>query len=106
MIATGQRHSADDDYTNYQPTKTMKNIVCRSILSAAALLALASFSQAGPNLVLPKGYDTVVKSKEQCEKLPAGSKIALSCPDCKTLIEKKAEDKKGWASWFKGEEKH
>ncbi len=84
----------------------MKNFICKPILAAAVLLGFASISQAAPNLVLPKGYDTVVKSAEQCEKLPAGSKMALSCPDCKTLIEKEADDKKGWAAWFKGEEKH
>ena len=84
----------------------MKNIICKPILVAVALLGFVSIGQTAPNLVLPKNYDTVVTSPEQCEKLPAGSKIALSCTSCKTLIEKNADDKKGWAAWFKGEEKH
>lgn len=106
MIDTSQRHSAADVYANHKPTYIMKHIICKNILAAAALLGLVSISQAAPNLVLPKNYDKVVKSSEECEKLPAGSRVALSCTSCKTLIEKKAEDKKGWAAWFKGEAKH
>ena len=84
----------------------MKTIICKPILVAAALLAIASIGQAGPNLVLPKNYDTVVTSKAQAEKLPMGCHVAISCPDCKTLVEKKVDDKKSFLSWFKSDEKH
>lgn len=91
--------------SHYLQTQTMKTI-CKSILIAIALLGFTSVTQAAPNIVFPKSYDTVVKSEADAAKLPQGSKIALSCTSCKTLIEKKCDDKKSWRDWFKPQSNH
>ncbi len=78
------------------------------LLSAVTIMGLISIGQAGPNLVLPKGYDHVIKSQGEAKKLPAKANIALSCKDCKTVIAKCCVDDKpkGFLSWFKAEETH
>lgn len=84
------------------------NTICKPILLAVAVLGLTSISQAAPNIVLPKGYDHVIKSKEEAQKLPAKANIALSCKDCKTVIASCCVDDKPkkFLSWFKAEETH
>lgn len=46
-----------------------------------------------------------IKTKKEAETCcAAGGKVALACPDCKTLNEK--TDKKGFAGWFKADSTH
>ena len=77
-------------------------------LAFAALVSFTAVAQAGPDRSnWPVGYPTVVKSKAEVMKccLP-GEKVALACKDCKTVDEKKGEDKKDILAWFKPDSTH
>jgi hypothetical protein len=77
-------------------------------LAIAALLSFTAAAQAGPDRSnMPAGYQTVVKTKADVMKccLP-GEKVALACKDCKTINEKKGDDKKDILAWFKPDSTH
>jgi hypothetical protein len=78
-------------------------------LTVTAFASLTLAAQAGPDPAnrWPKGYPTMVKSKEQAMAccLPR-EKVALACKDCKTVDAKGGEDKAGIAAWFKPDSMH
>lgn len=79
----------------------------KSLLLVVALLAACiTAGQAGPSKNWPWENNTHIKSKDQAEKLVVGTKVALACPDCKTVTEQKVDDKKSFLSWFKADSKH
>jgi hypothetical protein len=82
--------------------------ISKSILVAAVLLGLTTFSQAGPAKSFPLDYNYPVKTKAEAEKLPAKANIALVCKDCKTVVASCCVDDgpKGFSSWYKEDQTH
>jgi hypothetical protein len=74
--------------------KTIRRIVIAAF-SAAFLVAA---SQAAPSNWPPGPYKKITKKEQADDCCEAGGKVALACPDCKTLNEQK--DKKGAGSFF------
>lgn len=72
------------------------------LLAAFAAMVITARADA-PNW--PRTPWEPIKTVKQAEDCCAGGgKVALACPDCKTLNEQ--SDKKGFASWFKADSKH
>ena len=78
----------------------MKTIqILLAVLAAMVITARAD----SPNW--PRKPWEPIKTVKQAEDCCAGGgKVALACPDCKTLNEQ--TDKKGFAAWFKADSKH
>jgi hypothetical protein len=74
--------------------------------SFAVATNLSALAGPGPG-DWPRNFPTVIKSKQQAlECCVPKEKVALACKDCKTVQEKKGEDKKGVMSWFAPDQKH
>jgi hypothetical protein len=69
----------------------------------ASILAVASTSLAtGINQAV--GHP--VKSREEAERLPVGSRVTLACATCKTVWTTEVDKKNGFLAWFEPETKH
>ena len=69
----------------------------------ASILAVASTGlAAGTN----KAVGHPVKSREEAERLPVGSKVTLACATCKTVWNTEVGKKKGFLAWFEPKTKH
>ena len=72
-------------------------------IAMASILAAASTGlAAGTNKAV--GYP--VKSREEAEQLPVGSKVTLACAKCKTVWNTEVDKKKGFLAWFEPKTKH
>jgi flavoprotein len=82
--------------------------ISKSLLITAVLLGFTSLSEAGAGKNWPVDFNLPVKSKEEAVKLPAKSKIALVCKDCKTVVANCSVDEKpkSFLSWFKEDQTH
>ena len=47
-----------------------------------------------------------VKSREEAEQLPVGSRVTLACAKCKTVWNTEVGKKKGFLAWFEPKTKH
>ena len=73
---------------------------------AAAMFTTSAIAGPGPG-TWPTGFPTVVKSeKEAMDCCLPKEKVALACKDCKTVTEKRGEEKKGIAAWFAPDSMH
>jgi len=47
-----------------------------------------------------------VKSRQEAERIPLGSKVTLACATCKTVWNTEIGKKKGFLAWFEPKTKH
>src|SRR5262245_2724708 len=80
--------------------KTLRNIIVTAI--AAAFVTVTS--NAAPANWPPGPYKKIEKKQQAMDCCEAGGKVALACPDCKTLNEK--GEKKDAAAFFDPKAKH
>src|SRR5438309_627417 len=72
-------------------------------IAMAFILAVASTGlAAGSNQAV--GHP--VKSRQEAERLPVGSKVTLACATCKTVWNTEVDKKKGFLAWFEPKTKH
>ena len=69
----------------------------------ASMLATASTDLAAG---IPQTVGHPVKSREEAEQLPVGSKVTLACAKCKTVWNTEVAKKKGFLAWFEPKTKH
>jgi hypothetical protein len=70
----------------------------------ASILAVVSTGLAAGGFNLAAGHP--VKSREEAEQLPVGSKVTLACAQCKTVWNTEVGRKKGFLAWFEPKTKH
>ena len=69
----------------------------------ASMLATASTSLAAG---IPQAVGQPVKSREEAEQVPPGSKVTLACAQCKTVWNTEVAKQKGFLAWFEPKTKH
>ena len=72
-------------------------------IAMASMLATASTSLAAG---IPQAVGHPVKSREEAEQLPVGSKVTLACAQCKTVWNTEVAKQKGFLAWFEPKTKH
>jgi len=72
-------------------------------IAMASILAAASTGLAAG---IPQAVGHPVKSREEAEQLPVGSKVTLACATCKTVWNTEVGKKKGFLAWFEPKTKH
>jgi hypothetical protein len=72
-------------------------------IAMASMLATASTGLAAG---IPQAVGHPVKSREEAEQLPVGSKVTLACAQCKTVWNTEVGKKKGFLAWFEPKTKH
>jgi hypothetical protein len=73
-------------------------------IAMASMFATASTGLAAGGFNLATGHP--VKSREEAEQLPVGSKVTLACAQCKTVWNTEVGKKKGFLAWFEPKTKH
>ena len=72
-------------------------------IAMASMLATASTGLAAG---IPQAVGRSVKSREEAQQLPPGSKVTLACAKCKTVWNTEVAKKKGFLAWFEPKTKH
>jgi len=72
-------------------------------IATASIFAVASTGLAAG---IPEAVGHPVKSREEAERLPVGSKVTLACATCKTVWNTEVGKKKGFLAWFEPKTKH
>jgi hypothetical protein len=72
-------------------------------IAVACIFAVASTGLAAGT---KKAAGHPVKSREEAEQLPLGSKVTLACATCKTVWNTEVDKKKGFLAWFEPRTKH
>ena len=75
---------------------------------AAAIGTLAPFSITATSFGddLPAKYPVRVKTAQEAGRLPIGTRIAVQCRPCKTLIDTTADPRKAFLSWYDAGQTH
>jgi hypothetical protein len=85
----------------------MKTINKLHLALALAAAMLTTGAIAGPGGGSPADFPVKITTKaEAMSCCVPKARVALACPDCKTLAIKKGEDKKGILAWFAPDSKH
>src|SRR6516164_10504089 len=72
-------------------------------IAVACIFAVASTGLAAGT---KKAAGHPVKSREEAEQLPMGSRVTLACATCKTVWNTEVGKKKGFLAWFEPKTKH
>src|SRR5262249_7258954 len=75
-------------------------------LVAIAMASILAVESTDLPAGIPQAVGPPVKSREETEQLPAGSKVTLACAKCKTVWNTEVDKKKGFLAWFEPKTKH
>ena len=82
----------------------MKTIVFRSAILSAALFSSLALTSGALAANGPEG--TPIRTKEEAQQLPTGSKVTLACAKCKTVWNTQVDQNKSFLAWFEPKTKH
>jgi hypothetical protein len=76
------------------------------IAAAIGVSALISITVISLGEDPPDKYPVRVKTAQEAERLPIGTRVAVECTTCKTLIDTMADSKKAFLSWYDAGQTH
>ena len=85
---------------------TMKSLISLDWIAAVAIASILAAASNGLAAGTNQETGRPVKSHQEAERLPVGSRVTLACATCKTVWNTEVDRKKGFLAWFEPKTKH